>query len=1023
MCSKNFWYFLLVALLLLSFYSLLGEKVIKPQSVPLSEVVEQVKKEKVEKIVLEDNKLTVSLKDGKKEIAYKESEAKLTDYGITPDKVKIEVKEKGYGLWWGIASALLPVLIIIGFFYWMMRQATVGNMRALSFGETKARLFGPGKTKVTFSDVAGLKEAKQELMEVVEFLKNPQKFRQLGAEIPRGVLLTGPAGTGKCITGDSIVLTNKGPLEIQDIPKYFYVNENNEVLGARVKAFDIQKVHNSPVSASHFYNLGQQKTLIIKTWLGQEIEGTYEHSVVVLNKDGNLIFKRLDQIEKGELLAIKFNDQMFGSEKRIDEETAYLLGLLTGDGGLTIKNRICFSTRDVQLKQFVNKYFKKRFGERLKKTSGKYEWAIYSKEIKEKLINLGLPETFSNRKKIPEWVLLGPKEIVKAFLQGLFDADASFHYNYGYLQYLTSSKALAKQVSLLLLNLGIIHRFRETRTSINTPAYRLEITGDFLRVFAKELNFRLWRKKRLVDRYIKTKANFTETNLIPFQGWRIRKIWDFLIQRGCKPTYYVHPSFHKSLLRYVEGEQRPSRKKLIEFLNQALKLDPKVGNLPEYRYLKNLVQANLFFTPVIEIKKNQNIVYDFTVPFYHSFIANGMINHNTLLAKAVAGEAGVPFFSISASEFVEMFVGVGASRVRSTFQKAKKSQSPAIIFIDELDAVGRVRGAGIGGGHDEREQTLNQILVEMDGFETSDKVVVMAATNRPDILDPALLRPGRFDRKIVLDLPDVKEREEILKIHTRGKPLSEDVSLEKIAKITAGFSGADLRNLANEAAILAARRGKKKISQIELEESIEKVLLGPERKSHLLTEREKKITAYHETGHAICTNLLPNCDKVHKISIISRGPAAGYTWSLPTEDRKLHSKSEFEDNLTALLGGRTAEEIIFKEISTGGQNDLKIATKIAKDMVTQYGMSERLGPITYGEKEELIFLGKELAEQKTYSEETASKIDQEVKNIIEKAQKRAREILSKNKSKLKKVAERLIKEETIEGEELEKLLK
>jgi cell division protease FtsH len=590
MRSKNIWYFVLILATVFFFYSFLGQRVNKPNEVSISQVVEQVEKGETEKISAEGDKLTVFLKNGSREVAYKESDAKLSDYGITSDKTKIEIKGDGKsGLIASIIYSFLPVLLIIAFFYWMTRQATIGNARALSFGETRARIFGPGKARVTFKDVAGLKEAKQELQEVVEFLKNPGRFRRLGAEIPRGVLLTGPAGTGK-----------------------------------------------------------------------------------------------------------------------------------------------------------------------------------------------------------------------------------------------------------------------------------------------------------------------------------------------------------------------------------------------------------------------------------------------TLLAKAVAGEAGVPFFSLSASEFVEMFVGVGASRVRSTFQKAKRN-APSILFLDELDAIGRIRGAGIGGGHDEREQTLNQILVEMDGFETDERVVVMAATNRPDILDPALLRPGRFDRKIVLDLPDIKEREAILKIHTRGKPLDQSVNLSKIAKITAGFSGADLRNLANEAAILAARKGKDKISQTELEESIEKVLLGPERKSHLLSESEKKITAYHECGHALVSWFLPHCDPVHKISIISRGPAAGYTWSLPAEDKKLRFRLEFEDELAALLAGRAAEELIFQDITTGAANDLKKATEIAKDMVTQYGMSEEMGPVTYGEKEELTFLGKELGERKTYSEATASEIDAEVKKIIERANNKAREILSKKKSLLKKVAEKLIKEETIEGAELERL--
>jgi len=588
--SKTLWYIILITLLGLSVYSLFFQKQAKPSQVNISQVVTQAKNNEIDQITVEGNKLTIKLKNGIEETAYKESDAILSDYGILPAAVKIDVKgQNSYATFWSIAYTFLPIILIIAFFYWMMRQAAVGNNRAMSFGETRARLFGPGKTKVTFADVAGLKEAKQELNEVVEFLKNPSKFRQLGAEMPRGILLTGASGTGK-----------------------------------------------------------------------------------------------------------------------------------------------------------------------------------------------------------------------------------------------------------------------------------------------------------------------------------------------------------------------------------------------------------------------------------------------TLLAKAVAGEASVPFFSLAASEFVEMFVGVGSARVRSTFLKAKRN-APAIIYLDELDAIGRVRGAGIGGGHDEREQTLNQILVEMDGFETDARVVVLASTNRPDILDPALLRPGRFDRKVVLDLPDLKEREDILKIHTRGKPLEQNASLEKVAKITAGFSGADLRNLANEAAILAARREKRKIAQGELEESIEKVILGPERKSHLLSDKEKQVTAYHEAGHAITAWFLPGCDEVHKISIISRGPAAGYTWSLPKEDKKLHFKKEFEDNLASMLAGRAAEKLIFSDITTGAANDLKQATEIAKDMVTRYGMSQKLGPLTWGEKEEAIFLGKELAEHKTYSEETASAIDEEVKSIIETAYLRAEEILKKKKSLLTKTAKKLISQETIFGAELEEL--
>ncbi len=388
----------------------------------------------------------------------------------------------------------------------------------------------------------------------------------------------------------------------------------------------------------------------------------------------------------------------------------------------------------------------------------------------------------------------------------------------------------------------------------------------------------------------------------------------------------------------------------------------------------------------------------------------------TLLAKAAAGEANVPFFSISASEFVEMFVGVGASRVRDLFVKAKRN-APAIIFIDELDAIGRQRGAGLGGSHDEREQTLNQILVEMDGFDTDSNVIVMAATNRPDILDAALLRPGRFDRQIAIDLPDKDERLAILKVHSKNKPLSSDVNMDKIARQTAGFSGAELRNLANEAAILAARENTKTISQKNLDDAIEKVMMGPERKSRLLSTEEKKITAVHESGHAIVSHILPNSDPVHKISVISRGMALGYTWNLPKEDRRLITRSKFLDDLAVMLAGRAAEEIVFGEITTGAQNDLQRATKLARKMVTEYGMSDLLGPQTYGEKDELIFLGREISESKNYSDEVAAKIDQEVFRLIDSAHKLAKKTITENKKILDKLSVDLLRKEVIVEDE------
>ena len=395
----------------------------------------------------------------------------------------------------------------------------------------------------------------------------------------------------------------------------------------------------------------------------------------------------------------------------------------------------------------------------------------------------------------------------------------------------------------------------------------------------------------------------------------------------------------------------------------------------------------------------------------------------TLLAKSVAGEANVPFFHMSGSEFVEMFVGVGASRVRDLFAKAKKT-APAIVFIDEIDAVGRRRGAGLGGGHDEREQTLNQILVEMDGFEPNLGVIVMAATNRPDVLDPALLRPGRFDRRVVIDMPDIKDREEILAVHAKGKPLAKEVSIRKIAERTPGFSGADLANLLNEGAILAVRRNKKQIDEMEILESIEKVLLGPERKSRVITEKDKKMTAYHEAGHAVVGYLLPNCDPVRKVSIISRGQAGGYTLKMPSEDRHYHTLAQFKDELAMTMGGYVVEKLIFGDemLSTGPSSDLKNATRIAKDMVTRYGMSEKLGARTFGEHEELIFLGREIHEQQDYSDKTAEEIDKEISALISEAEKRAKQIIEKNRDKMESLVKTLLEKETIEQEEIAKVL-
>jgi len=472
----------------------------------------------------------------------------------------------------------------------------------------------------------------------------------------------------------------------------------------------------------------------------------------------------------------------------------------------------------------------------------------------------------------------------------------------------------------------------------------------------------------------------------------------------------------------MKQAQRGNSQALSFGLSKARMLDPKdKKKRTMFKDVAGAKEAKEELMEVVDFLKNPKKFLDMGAKIPKGILLLGSPGTGkTLIAKAVAGEAGVPFFNISGSEFVEMFVGVGASRVRDLFKQAKKN-SPAIVFIDEIDAVGRHRGAGLGGGNDEREQTLNQILVEMDGFETGVNIIVIAATNRPDVLDPALLRPGRFDRRVTMDLPDINERKAILKIHSKNKKFTRDIDLENIAQRTPGFSGADLANLINEAAISAARQNKKVISMSGLREAIEKVMMGAERKSRAISKEEKKIIAYHEAGHALIAALSPKADPVQKISIISRGSAGGYTMSMPTEDNRLHSRSKFIDELAVLLGGYVAEEEVFGDVTTGASNDLERVTSTARNMVTRYGMSD-LGPRTFGKKEELIFLGKEISEEKDYSERTAVNIDKEVSNFVNSAKEVAKKIITEKRKLLDKIAGTLLKKEIIEKEEFDEIM-
>jgi cell division protease FtsH len=511
--------------------------------------------------------------------------------------------------------------------------------------------------------------------------------------------------------------------------------------------------------------------------------------------------------------------------------------------------------------------------------------------------------------------------------------------------------------------------------------------------------------------------NYANNNLLVLQYQTTSPVWSWLSAIGGLIPFLLLAGLFVFMVRQAQGTN-----------NQAMSFGKSrarmfMGNKPAVTFadVAGVEEAKQELQEIVEFLK-----YPEKFMALGARIPKGLLlvgppgTGKTLISRAVAGEAGVPFFSISGSEFVEMFVGVGASRVRDLFEQAKRN-SPCIVFVDEIDAVGRQRGAGLGGSHDEREQTLNQILVEMDGFDTNTNVIVIAATNRPDVLDPALLRPGRFDRQIVLDRPDIRGRISILQVHARGKPLDTHISLETLAKQTPGFSGADLANLLNEAAILAARRNKRKIGMSELEEAIDRVVAGPARKSRIISEREKAITAYHEVGHAMVARMLPNTDPVHKVSIVARGQAGGFTMLLPTEDRYLWSKPQFEDTLAYALGGHVAELIIFGEVTTGASNDIERVTKLARSMVTEYGMSNLIGPVALGHKEELVFLGRDIGEQRNYSEQTAREIDEEVRRIIQEAFDKAYNILLQNKTRLIMISERLIKEETLEGPVFEAL--
>ena len=1016
---KNIFLILFIGFLAFSFLMSVVQSPRGLEEKPLSTILTEVKDGKVSKIEVEEVKLKVSYKDGEEATSRKEPQDSIykifESAKIDPAQVEVKIKDTSLGqVWVSLLSNVLPLVLTIVFFLFLIRQARGAQDNIFSFGQSRAKLFNKDHPRITFADVAGVNEAKRELEEVVDFLKHPGKYRALGARTPKGVILVGPAGTGKCVTGDTMVWTNKGLMEIHEVPRYYYVDpQSHKVHGAGLASFNVDDTLSEERFASHWYDLGEQKTIKIQLAQGFSLDGTPEHPVVVMTSDGVLKFRKLEDILPGDQVAIQFGRNSFGNLELVDQDTAYLMGILTGDGNLSHSSRIGLTGIDEEIISFFKSYVTKRFKSSAITTNGQ-SYLVASWDFKRYLYQMGMSYLLSFDKIIPPTILQAPKSVQTSFLQGLFDTDAAIGKTRAEFEYTTVSKKMARQVHMMLLNLGIVAALNikgKRENGYQRSVYRITMTGSALVAFGKTVGFRLKRKQELVEKYLlkMTRVN-TNVDVIPGIAQLVEESW-----RALSVKKLSGEKLSKTIDK-VRRRMRVSRQTLTEYVEYASSHSMEI---PHLEYLRSLLEAKLFFSRVVGVEAGYERVYDFTVPQTHSFLGNGFINHNTLLARAVAGEANVPFFSIAGSEFMEMLVGVGASRARDLFLTAKKN-APAIIFIDEIDAIGRMRSVGVMGGHDEREQTLNQILVEMDGFAPNEQVVVIAATNRGDLLDPALLRPGRFDRRVILDMPDIEGRKAILGIHMKGKPFEKDVDWDKVAKRTVGFSGADLENMLNEAAIGAARADKRAISMADLEEAATKVKLGPEKK-RLQSDMDRKMTAYHEAGHAIVTYDLPYMDPVHRISIVSRGMALGFTLIPPAKDRVHETRTRLVNQIASMLGGRAAEDLVFHELTTGASSDIDKATNIARQMVVEFGMSD-IGPINFGPQMDVTEWGKSYYETPQISPEMMAKIDGEVKKLIDAGYKTAYAVLKRLRKRLDDVAAELVKKETLEGDEFEKLM-